>query len=126
MEFTLNERQREIIEAIRNSNETELAFLIQNALESNENLENEIDELLKKIRTLDLQKHKLQQFILEENFQKDRFERYPETRQDFEAWSFPILQNKKLAEIGISKEEQLAFLRIKEVSQLPEEEKSNE
>ena len=65
MENTLNENQREIIvnfckrvegvgliEAIRNTNETELAFLIQTALESNKNLEDEIDKKqIMKIKT---------------------------------------------------------------------------
>jgi len=64
MENTLNENQREIIAnfykrvedfgmlaAIRNTNENELAFLIQNALESNKNLEDEEEKQIMKIKT---------------------------------------------------------------------------
>ena len=64
MENTLNERKKEIIanfyervkgvgliEAIRNTNENELAFLIQNALESNKNLEDEEEKQIMKIKT---------------------------------------------------------------------------
>lgn len=65
MENTLNERKKEIIanfyervkgvgliEAIRNTDENDLALIIQNALESNKNLEDEIDEKqIMKIKT---------------------------------------------------------------------------
>lgn len=65
MENTLNERKKEIIanfyervkgvgliEAIRNTDENDLALIIQNALESNKNLEDEIEEKqIMKIKT---------------------------------------------------------------------------
>ena len=65
MENTLNERKKEIIanfyervkgvgliEAIRNTDENDLALILQNALESNKNLEDEIEEKqIMKIKT---------------------------------------------------------------------------